>query len=151
MIVHAGDPDDEGQLLVDELLEYTDNCKPVKRLLINDNTDAAVKNAMSQLKDNQQFKGIYRKALALACCQFDLWPEHDLCICHQWTTTIALPATVMPMHSRDIRLRGKKADIKSASVQEKASAPPIPFNLVRLQQTINYQHKMTAARTLEIT
>ncbi len=34
VIVHAGDPDDEGQLLVEELLEYTGNSKPVKRLLI---------------------------------------------------------------------------------------------------------------------
>ncbi|PAV08400.1 DNA topoisomerase III, partial [Arsenophonus sp. ENCA] len=66
VIIHAGDPDDEGQLLVEELLEYTDNSKPVKRLLINDNTDAAVKKALSQLKDNHQFKGIYRKALARA-------------------------------------------------------------------------------------
>ncbi|WP_037388606.1 DNA topoisomerase, partial [Serratia symbiotica] len=66
VIVHAGDPDDEGQLLVDELLEYTGNSKPVKRLLINDNTDAAVKKALSQLKDNHHFKGIYRKALARA-------------------------------------------------------------------------------------
>ena len=37
-IIHAGDPDDEGQLLVDEVLEYAGNTKPVKRVLINDNT-----------------------------------------------------------------------------------------------------------------
>lgn len=61
VIVHAGDPDDEGQFLVEELLEYSGNSKPVKRLLINDNTDAAVKKALSQLKDNHQFKGIYPK------------------------------------------------------------------------------------------
>ncbi len=84
-MVHAGDMDNEGQLLVKELLEYTDNCKPVKRPLMNDHTDAAVKNALSQLKDNQQFNGIYRKALARACCQFDLWHKHDPCLCHQGT------------------------------------------------------------------
>lgn len=57
-IVHAGDPDDEGQLLVEELLVYAGNTKPVKRLLINDNTDAAVKKALAQLKDNRDFQGI---------------------------------------------------------------------------------------------
>lgn len=36
-------------------------------------------------------------------------------------------------------------------MQEKETAPPLPFNLVRLQQMMNRQHKMTAARTLEIT
>ncbi|TOK86620.1 toprim domain-containing protein, partial [Vibrio parahaemolyticus] len=35
-IVHAGDPDDEGQLLVDEVLNYAGNTKPVQRLLVAD-------------------------------------------------------------------------------------------------------------------
>ncbi|OVZ83557.1 hypothetical protein CBW54_15855 [Yersinia kristensenii] len=35
-IVHAGDPDAEGQLLVDEILIYTNCNKPVKRFLLND-------------------------------------------------------------------------------------------------------------------
>ncbi|EGZ2844823.1 DNA topoisomerase III [Escherichia coli] len=63
-IVHAGDPDDEGQLLVDEVLEYAGNTKPVKRVLINDNTLPAVKKALTNLKDNRDFKGLYLKALA---------------------------------------------------------------------------------------
>lgn len=63
-IVHAGDPDDEGQLLVDEVLEYASNTKPVKRALINDNTLPAVKKALANLKDNRDFKGLYLKALA---------------------------------------------------------------------------------------
>ncbi|NTZ47712.1 DNA topoisomerase III [Lelliottia aquatilis] len=63
-IVHCGDPDDEGQLLVDEVLEYSGNMKPVKRALINDNTAPAVKKALNSLKDNKQFHGLYLKALA---------------------------------------------------------------------------------------
>jgi DNA topoisomerase-3 len=43
MVVHCGDPDDEGQLLVDEVLEFAGNTAPVKRALINDNTAPAVK------------------------------------------------------------------------------------------------------------
>lgn len=62
--VHAGDPDDEGQLLVDEVLIYAHYHKPVKRLLLQDNTDAGVKRAVNHLKDNKQFKGLYLKALA---------------------------------------------------------------------------------------
>ena len=34
-IIHAGDPDREGQLLVDEVLDYVGNKKPVKRILLN--------------------------------------------------------------------------------------------------------------------
>lgn len=64
VIVNVGDPDDEGQLLVDELLIYAGNKKPVKRLLINDNNINAVKKALNNLKDNDEFKPIYFKALA---------------------------------------------------------------------------------------
>ena len=42
-IIHAGDADSEGQYLVDEVLEYCSNKKPVKRLMINDNTLGGVK------------------------------------------------------------------------------------------------------------
>ena len=34
-IVHAGDPDREGQLLIDEVLDYLNCQKPVKRILLN--------------------------------------------------------------------------------------------------------------------
>jgi DNA topoisomerase-3 len=55
-VVHAGDPDDEGQLLVDGLLRYFDNKKPVMRLLINDNTPAVVQKALANLRPNSQFE-----------------------------------------------------------------------------------------------
>lgn len=43
-IVHGGDPDDEGQLLVDELILFAGYTKSVKRVFISDNTPNAVKN-----------------------------------------------------------------------------------------------------------
>jgi DNA topoisomerase-3 len=63
-IVHAGDPDEEGQLLVDEILEYA-NCRlPVKRLLINDNNTKVVRKALNNMKDNTEFAGLSAAAEA---------------------------------------------------------------------------------------
>lgn len=62
-IVHAGDPDDEGQLLVDEVLVYYGNQSPVKRVLINDLNVNAARKALANLKDNQEFYGLSQKAL----------------------------------------------------------------------------------------
>jgi DNA topoisomerase-3 len=61
-IVNAGDPDEEGQLLVDELLDYFNNKKPVKRILINDNTSSSIVKALSNLKDNKDFIGLKNSA-----------------------------------------------------------------------------------------
>lgn len=63
-VVHAGDPDDEGQLLVDELLEFLQCTKPVKRVLINDNNERLVKKALANLRDNTEFKGLSQAAEA---------------------------------------------------------------------------------------
>lgn len=55
-IVNAGDPDEEGQLLIDGLLRFFGNKKPVMRVLINDNTPAVVQKALANLRPNSQFE-----------------------------------------------------------------------------------------------
>lgn len=63
-VVNAGDPDREGQLLVDELLEYLDNKKPVKRILLNALDEKSVKAALADLRNNKDFVGLRDSARA---------------------------------------------------------------------------------------
>lgn len=63
LIVHAGDPDREGQLLVDEVLERLGNRVPVKRLLVSDLNAVAVKRAIGKLEDNAAYEGLRDAAL----------------------------------------------------------------------------------------
>lgn len=67
-IVHAGDPDREGQLLVDEVIDYLKVSKTKKakteRLLISDLNLAAVKRALNVLKPNKEFIPLSISALA---------------------------------------------------------------------------------------
>ena len=63
-VVHAGDPDEEGQLLVDEVIHYA-NCKlPIKRVLINDNNTKVVQKSLNNLRDNTEFAGLSAAAEA---------------------------------------------------------------------------------------
>ena len=68
IIIHAGDPDREGQLLVDEVIDYFKVSKAkkdkVKRLLISDLNLPAVKRALNALKNNQDFMPLSISALA---------------------------------------------------------------------------------------
>lgn len=64
IVVNAGDPDDEGQLLIREILEYTGFKGTVERLLLNDLNVEAAKKAMKNLKPDSEFDGMYYKALA---------------------------------------------------------------------------------------
>ena len=63
-VVHAGDPDREGQLLVDEVLIYLGYKGPVDRLLISDLSPDAVKRALANLAPNQKYRPLYESALA---------------------------------------------------------------------------------------
>lgn len=63
-IIHAGDPDEEGQLLVDEVLQYCCNTAPVKRLLINDLNPETARKALLNMRDNSEFSGLSKRAYA---------------------------------------------------------------------------------------
>lgn len=65
-IVHAGDPDREGQLLIDEVLDYVENQKPVKRILLNALDEKSIKKAIANLRENADFLNLKYSALARA-------------------------------------------------------------------------------------
>ena len=54
-IVHAGDPDREGQLLVDEVLEHLGIRKPVRRIWLSALDRKSVSQALSALESNDKF------------------------------------------------------------------------------------------------
>ena len=62
-IVNAGDPDREGQLLVDEVLDYVGNKKPVQRILLNALDEKSVKQSLGNLRNNEEFQGLKNAAL----------------------------------------------------------------------------------------
>lgn len=69
-VIHAGDPDREGQLLVDEVLDYLqlapEKRQQVQRCLINDLNPQAVERAIERLRSNSEFVPLCVSALARA-------------------------------------------------------------------------------------
>ena len=64
VIVNAGDPDREGQLLVDEVLEHFRVRKPVKRFWVSAIDPASIKKGLAALKENQGYAGMRDAARA---------------------------------------------------------------------------------------
>ncbi len=67
-LVHAGDPDREGQLLVDEVINFVGvkgaKKNSIQRCLISDLNPAAVRTAINALRDNREFIPLSTSALA---------------------------------------------------------------------------------------
>jgi|ThiBio_inoc_biof_1041523.scaffolds.fasta_scaffold00229_10 DNA topoisomerase-3 len=63
-VVNAGDPDREGQLLVDELLEHLGNKRPVKRIWLAALDETNVRKALADLRDNAGYQNLKASAEA---------------------------------------------------------------------------------------
>ncbi len=63
VVVHAGDPDRMGQLLIDQILKYLHFKGKVQRILINAKDDTSLKRAFSQITDNERYENLYYAGL----------------------------------------------------------------------------------------
>ena len=70
MVIHAGDPDEEGQLLVDELLRWFKYKGPVKRLDTGNTVLPAMQKALKQMHDNTKYVNEGYSAYARALADF---------------------------------------------------------------------------------
>lgn len=64
VVVNAGDPDREGQLIVDELLEYLKYTGPAQRIWLASLDSKSVAKALASLKDNAEYRPLRDAALA---------------------------------------------------------------------------------------
>lgn len=63
-VIAAGDPDDEGQLIVDELLDYLGYAGKVERVYVNDNIEKNIVRAFDKLVPNDSCRGAGNAAYA---------------------------------------------------------------------------------------
>ncbi|MCI0508481.1 DNA topoisomerase-3 [Chromohalobacter marismortui] len=61
-VVHAGDPDREGQLLVQRVIERLGWRGPMSRLLISDLNRPAVQRALRHMEDNARYQSLFEAA-----------------------------------------------------------------------------------------
>jgi DNA topoisomerase-3 len=116
-IVHAGDPDREGQLLVDEVLEELRCKKPVRRLWLNATDEKSVLKALSQLKDNRDYRNLKDSALARS------WGD--------WL--VGINAT------RKMTLLGQKAGIEGVLSVGRVQTPTLALIVERDQNIENFK------------
>lgn len=71
-VVHTGDADREGQMIVDEVISHWGCRKPVMRLWLQELNPQGIQKAMSRMKDNEQYRGLSESAVARSRLDFVL-------------------------------------------------------------------------------
>lgn len=69
-VIHAGDPDDEGQFLVDELLQWHRYTGVVKRINTSNTTKEALSKALQEQFDNKKWEPLGRAAYARSVADY---------------------------------------------------------------------------------
>ena len=64
LLISAGDPDDEGQLLIDEIIDFLGYKGEVKRVLINDSMPDNIRREFARMADNASYRSLGRAANA---------------------------------------------------------------------------------------
>lgn len=64
LVINAGDPDDEGQLIIDEVLNYIGYKGKVLRVFVNDNIEKNIVKAFDNLVDNKECENAGKSAYA---------------------------------------------------------------------------------------
>ena len=70
-IIHCGDADREGQIIVDLVLEKLGNTKPVTRPFIKSTTPEGLREAFAERKPNEEYRNINAEGKARAFVDFD--------------------------------------------------------------------------------
>ena len=198
-VIHAGDNDDEGQLLVDEILEYFGYKGKTLRLDCGNTTKAGLQKALRNMTDNKDHVSAGQAAYARAVCDkafgyslsrhFSLLNDMKLNVGRVKTPTLGLVV------SRDRAIEGHKKitfydlygefsfdkcslplkfeqeelcqdkkrleDLKAAlrgarsnlvvTKKEQLEAPPLPFNLVKLQTFCGNAFSYSPDKVMSIT
>ncbi len=69
-VTHAGDPDREGQLLIDEILLEMGWNGPTQRVWLQDLTQNGIRRAFQQVRSNNDYRGLYKAAVSRSRCDW---------------------------------------------------------------------------------
>lgn len=78
LIINCGDADREGQIIVDNLLQFNNKNVPVKRLWLPEQTDDTIRKELNNMKDNSYYKNLQQEGYARAYMDYLL--GHNLTI-----------------------------------------------------------------------
>ena len=159
-IIHAGDPDEEGQLIVDSIL-YKENIidlkgnskKTIKRLLVNDFNTKSIKKELSNLKDNNEYLNLSYMALArtLADKTFGYNLTRGYTLKNQEAgnnNVISIGRVQTPMLALIVR---REQEIFKYETKEEIDTVPLPYNLLDLQVDCSKLYNMKADKVMSVT
>ncbi|MEE0929962.1 MAG: DNA topoisomerase [Acutalibacteraceae bacterium] len=153
-IIHAGDPDSEGQLLVQLVLNQCKNKLPVKRFWSNDLTPRAIEHALKNLKDNDNDKfliNLYEAALTRQKMDYLYGMNFSQAISLKTNQTMSIGRVKTPVTKIIVDRENEIANFKPTTTYEVSVDYKQGFSgvLVNEQGNVSFADKKAAERLTE--
>ncbi|MGF6906796.1 DNA topoisomerase [Fusobacterium sp. PH5-44] len=112
-IIHCGDSDREGQVVVDLIIDRLDINKPIKRMWLPDQTENTVKKQLQNLKNNNEYRNLSKEGFARTYVDWLLGINTTIYLSVKSGIFLRSGRVIIPIvkfiYDRDIKIKNFKA------------------------------------------
>lgn len=96
-VIHCGDADREGQVIIDEILYQMNNKKPVVRLWLPEQTEESIRQQISVCESNKNYMNLYNEGLARSYIDWLLGINLTIYLSLKAKTTVRVGRVLIPI------------------------------------------------------
>lgn len=148
-IIHCGDADREGQVIVDEILQQIGNKKPVTRLWLPEQTEETIRQQIIACENNNEYLHLYNEGLARSYIDWLLGINLTVYLSNKAGTTIRVGRVLIPIikyiYDRD-QMIARFIPEKYFQVEGKSEKEGIPISLIAKKRYLTKEEAMSICK-----
>ena len=113
-IIHCGDADREGQLIIDNIISQINTTKDIKRLWLPEQTDETIRYALKNLKDNKECVNLHNEGMARTKLDWLFGINLSVFLTVKSGEKLAVGRLIIPLvkyiYDRDMQIRNFKSE-----------------------------------------
>lgn len=152
-VVHCGDSDREGQLIIDNLLEILNNKKPVKRLWLPEQTEETIRKELKNLKENSYYENLKLEGLTRSYMDWILGINLTIFLSLKAGEKLTVGRVLIPIlkfiYDRDMKIKNFKPETYF-ELQSKGIKDEVDFTLTVKEKYENSEKAAEKAKILNL-
>ena len=152
-VIHCGDSDREGQIIVDILLNLLNNKKDVKRLWLPEQTEETIRKGLKNLKENSSYENLKMEGLTRSYMDWILGINLTIFLSLKAGEKLTVGRVLIPIlkfiYDRDMKIKNFKPETYF-ELQSKGKKDDVDFILTVREKYEDSEKAAEKAKTLNL-
>lgn len=152
-VIHCGDSDREGQIIVDILLKLLNNKKDVKRLWLPEQTEETIRKGLKNLKENSSYENLKMEGLTRSYMDWILGINLTIFLSLKAGEKLTVGRVLIPIlkfiYDRDMKIKNFKPETYF-ELQSKGKKDDVDFILTVREKYEDSEKAAEKAKTLNL-